>query len=52
MRQVAHERARRVVARPAHADDEVMIEVDGELPGRLPATFEILPEALSVRCPL
>jgi len=50
MRQVRHTLARRVVARPAKDDDEVLIEVDGELPGRLPATFEILPLALRVRC--
>lgn len=28
----------------------VLIEVDGESAGRLPATFEILPRALKVRC--
>jgi diacylglycerol kinase family enzyme len=28
---------------------EVALEVDGELPGRLPATFQIIPEALRVR---
>jgi diacylglycerol kinase (ATP) len=50
--QVRHERARRVVARPARADKEVAIEIDGELPGRLPATFEILPAALKLRCPV
>ena len=49
--QVRHERARRVVARPARDDKEVAIEIDGELPGRLPATFEILPAALKLRCP-
>lgn len=51
LRQVRHERARRVVARPARADKKVAIEIDGELPGRLPATFEILPAALKLRCP-
>jgi diacylglycerol kinase (ATP) len=52
MQQVHHWRARRVVALPARQSEEVMIEVDGELPGRLPATFEVLPDALSVRCPV
>jgi len=28
----------------------VLIEVDGESAGRLPATFEILPRALNLRC--
>jgi diacylglycerol kinase (ATP) len=50
MEQVHHARARVVTARPAHGTEEVAIEVDGELPGRLPARFEILPRALRVRC--
>jgi YegS/Rv2252/BmrU family lipid kinase len=49
--QAQHRFARRVVARPARDDEEVAIEIDGELPGRLPATFEILPAALKLRCP-
>jgi YegS/Rv2252/BmrU family lipid kinase len=52
MLQVQHGRAQRIVARPARLDERVAIEVDGELPGRLPATFEILPAALNVRCPI
>lgn len=28
----------------------VLIELDGEAPGRLPATFELLPAALTLRC--
>ncbi len=51
MEQVHHAHARLVTARPALKDEEVAIEIDGELPGRLPATFEILPRALLVRCP-
>lgn len=51
MLQVQHGRARRLVAHPARANERVLIEVDGELPGRLPATFEVLPDALSIRCP-
>jgi diacylglycerol kinase family enzyme len=50
MQDVRHARARRVEARPA-AGEEVKLEIDGELVGRLPATFEILPGALRVRCP-
>jgi YegS/Rv2252/BmrU family lipid kinase len=49
MEQVHHALAARVEARPAREDTVVAIEVDGELPGRLPATFEILPRALRVR---
>jgi diacylglycerol kinase family enzyme len=50
MQEVQQTRARVVIARPARKDEEVMIEIDGELPGRLPARFEILPRALRVRC--
>ena len=50
MSEVHHARARRVSARPV-SDDVVKLEVDGELAGRLPAEFEILPGALRVRCP-
>jgi diacylglycerol kinase (ATP) len=48
--EVRHARARRVEARAA-SGEEVKLEVDGELSGRLPARFEILPGALRVRCP-
>ena len=30
--------------------DIALIETDGESAGRLPATFEILPHALNLRC--
>jgi len=50
MRQVGHAHARRVTAR-AFANEVVKLEVDGELAGRLPAEFEVLPAALRVRCP-
>lgn len=46
---VRHARASRVEARP-EPGAEVGLEVDGELVGRLPATFELLPGALRVRC--
>jgi diacylglycerol kinase family enzyme len=49
MDEVYQARARVVTARPARKSEEVVIEIDGELPGRLPATFEILPKALRVR---
>jgi YegS/Rv2252/BmrU family lipid kinase len=50
MRDVHHARSRRVEARPV-GTEVVKLEIDGELVGRLPATFEILPGALRVRCP-
>jgi len=51
MQEVRHELAAKIVARPAVRDEEVILEVDGELPGRLPATFQVVPLALRIRCP-
>jgi YegS/Rv2252/BmrU family lipid kinase len=42
-------RAARVDAEPT-GREEVLLDVDGEQPGRLPASFEILPRALGFRC--
>lgn len=44
--EVSVKRARRVVAEPVRADERVLVEIDGEQPGRLPATFEIVPAAV------
>jgi YegS/Rv2252/BmrU family lipid kinase len=48
------EGVRRVQATRVEAEavdrQEVLLDVDGEQPGRLPATFEVLPGALSFRC--
>jgi diacylglycerol kinase (ATP) len=41
-------RARRVEATPTDGA-EVLLDVDGEAPGRLPATFELIPGGLKVR---
>jgi YegS/Rv2252/BmrU family lipid kinase len=49
MPEVSHALARKVTVRPADRDKEVALEIDGELPGRLPATFQIIPETLRVR---
>lgn len=43
--------AKRIEARPLRDDQEVHIEIDGELPGKLPATYEVVPGALRVRVP-
>lgn len=45
---VSVHRARRIEATPTDGG-EVLLDVDGEAPGRLPATFELLPGALQVR---
>jgi YegS/Rv2252/BmrU family lipid kinase len=49
--EVKFKRARRVEARPTSADADIRLETDGELPGKLPAVFEILPAALCFRIP-
>jgi diacylglycerol kinase (ATP) len=51
MDEVHHALARKIVARPASKGTQIAIEVDGELPGFLPATFQVVPKALRVRCP-
>jgi len=43
-------RAKRVEIRSADGFD-LHLETDGELPGKLPAMFEIIPKALKVRLP-
>ena len=42
-------RARRVEAFPVDADDTVLLDIDGEQPGRLPATFRVLPGAVRLK---
>lgn len=51
MDEVTHSTAKRLVARPVKKDARVRVELDGELMGCLPATFEVVPRALRVRCP-
>lgn len=51
MNEVTHTLARQVIARPVKKDEQVRVELDGDVVGRLPATFEIVPRALRLRCP-
>jgi diacylglycerol kinase (ATP) len=51
MSEVTHVLAKQLIARPANKDKEVRVELDGEVVGRLPSTFEIVPRALRVRFP-
>lgn len=51
MNEVTHALARQVVVRPSKKDELVRVELDGEVVGRLPATFEVVPRALLVRFP-
>lgn len=47
---VSHRRAKRIRAEPV-GDDDVLLDVDGEVPGILPATFSIVPGALALVAP-
>jgi YegS/Rv2252/BmrU family lipid kinase len=49
---VSFRRATRVDAVAVNGSDEVLLDVDGETPGALPATFTLLPQALPVVMPL
>jgi diacylglycerol kinase (ATP) len=46
---VSNSTLRKLEATPVEADALVPIELDGETPGRLPATFQVVPGALRVR---
>jgi len=46
---VAYRHGKRVVAEPADPNEHVLLDIDGEAPGRLPATFELRPGALRLR---
>ena len=43
--------AGRIEVSAADPSDEILLETDGEMPGKLPATFEIVPNAIRVRVP-
>lgn len=49
--QVRFARAARVEAEPVDPDEAILLDVDGEAPGRLPATFQLLPRALKLKWP-
>jgi len=51
MDEVTHALAKQIVARPLKKEEVVRLELDGEIVGRLPATFQVMPLALRVRCP-
>jgi YegS/Rv2252/BmrU family lipid kinase len=52
MTQVSHAHARHIDVEASDDSVKVLLEVDGELVGTLPATFEIMPRALRVRVPV
>lgn len=45
-------RARKVLVEPVGSAmvNGALLDIDGESPGRIPATFEVLPRALTLRC--
>lgn len=49
MKEVQGARLRRLKVAPADREAKIPLEVDGETPGHLPASFELLPGALRVR---
>jgi diacylglycerol kinase family enzyme len=49
LEEVKSARVRRVQIEPVEPDAQIPVELDGETPGHLPATFEILPQALRIR---
>lgn len=51
LKEVKSTLAKRVEVSPTTSDAEIHIETDGELPGKLPAIFEVVPGALLVRTP-
>jgi YegS/Rv2252/BmrU family lipid kinase len=50
LEEVKSTRARSVEVSPPD-NEEIQLEIDGELPGKLPARFEIVPNALKIRVP-
>lgn len=51
LKEVKSALAKRVEISPAAKNVEIHLETDGELPGKLPAIFEVVPGALRVRIP-
>ncbi len=49
MDEASHALAKQVIARPAKKDERIAVELDGEVVGRLPVTFQIVPHALHLR---
>jgi len=49
--EVKSRRAKRIEIRAFDDNEHVRIEIDGELPGSLPAVYEVIPNALRLRVP-
>ena len=51
MEEVKSTLAKRIEVSPLNDKMEIHLETDGELPGKLPAVYEVVPSALKVRVP-
>lgn len=51
LREVKSSLAKRIEVSPVDQNADIHLETDGELPGRLPAVYEVVPMALRVRAP-
>lgn len=49
--EVKDTQAKKIVVRAIDESSEVHLEIDGELPGKLPAVYEVVPNALKIRVP-
>lgn len=49
--EVKSSRVKRIEVSSINKGDEIHLETDGELPGKLPAVYEIVPNALTIRIP-
>ena len=49
--EVDHRLARKIEVAAFDPTEEIRLETDGELPGRLPAVYESVPNAIKVRMP-
>lgn len=50
--EVKTKKAARIEIKSADSERQVFLETDGELPGKLPAVYEVVPDALRVRSPM
>ena len=49
--EVKSTRVRKIEVSAADSSQEILLETDGEMPGKLPAVYEIVPNAIRVRVP-
>ncbi|NOT48202.1 MAG: diacylglycerol kinase family lipid kinase [Acidobacteria bacterium] len=52
LKEVKSTLAKRISVSPSDPQSQIHLETDGELPGKLPAVYEVVPNALRVRVPI